>query len=443
MTTSTTEPTARLRVVLRTGALGVLVLAAATGALLGQASSIEVEDGAPIDVETFPSRTWEAPFGYVLHQSNADGDHVELVAIDEDGTVLGRSPGYSQRLARVSAAGDVLVFDDVHDSSGRTSATALTVTRFEGSVLQEQWSRGFTVDGSEDVVEELDLVAHDQSGRSVVYGCARTAGCLLIGVDARGRELWRRSADGNWAATHADAGRRERPWPVPEELVVIQNPLSGEPEENHPIHAVDVATGAFTELPEAARLAAGDALHATSRVEGGDCEIGVLRARRVAWRRNAPCSHNGGPPHLEVFGETATYVSDQDELVVVDLLRAKVGRLPGTAAPRAISGTATTAERSHDGTVELRRTTDDEALFEAEKSWRVGDVGVDTVVLHRERTSLNPFAPDRWTEVLVVDSRTGSLCASTTLSGRYGSNRALASCRALVEVDGQTHFVGP
>ena len=443
MTTSTAEPTDRRRVARNIGVLGILVIATTAAALLWHASTVEVEEGAPVDVDVFPVRAWPASVGYVLHESNPESDHMELVAVGDDGTVLGRSPGDSGRLARVSAAGDVLVFDDVDDSSRWFSATELTVARFEDSVLQEQWSRGFTVEGSDEVVEELDLVAHDQSGRSVVFGCASTAGCLLIGVDARGDELWRRSADGSQPATPTETAHAGRPWPVPEELVVIQDPLAGDPEDNHPIHAVDVATGTLTELTEGARLVAGTGLQVTSRVEGDSCEIEVLREQQVAWRSDVPCSHDGGPPHLELFGETATYAGEQGELVVVDVLREELGSLPGRPSSHAISGSATTAERSADGTVVLRRIADDEVLFEADRSWRIGDVGVDSVVLHRERTSRNPFAPDRRTEVMVIDSRTASTCASTTLAGAYGSNRALAGCGALVEVDGQTHLIGP
>lgn len=438
------EPTARLRPTIAIGVVAVLAIATAVAVMLWHASTIEVDEGQPIDLETAPIAGWSTPFGYVVQEQGVQEGDIRLVGISEEGSVLGRLSEIPGRLAKVSTTGAVLVFDngDEVDPSSFFSATELTLATFDGSALEEQWSQGFTAQGSDEALEDLDLVAHDLQGRSVVYGCAAAIGCQLIGVDALGAEMWRIPADELTAATPAETAHDGRPWVIPEELVVIEGAWSGDGEDNHPIRSVDVATGATTDLTDGARVVAGNGFHVTTRTEGDECQIEVLREQQVRWQSTIACSSDGRAPHFELFGETLTSLDADRELVVIDLGREEVGRLPERSARGSLTGAGTLAERTEDGAVVLRRTADQEVLHEYGSDWRIGDVGSDAVVLYRERTSRNPLAPGHRTEVVVHSASTGDLCADITLEGRPGRTLALAGCRAVVEVDDQFHLLG-
>lgn len=442
---------AHRRTLLPLGGVLLVLIIGVVAALVWHASTLESHDDVRGRVDVSTVDVWAAPFGYVLVGGNDSGQAFELVALADDGTVRGRMELPSGRLAEIGAAGDVVFSDNADPDTLGPEVSEITAHRIEGDSLQQLWSQGFTVEGSDEPLGELDVVAHDDRGRTTVHGCSASDGCWLIGVDLTGEELWHLDADGLQPAASAERDGGQRPWLVPEELSAIRSSTVVRAPENRPVLAIDTATGAFEEVTTGARVVTGDGFSAVSRLEDDGCGVEVVRNGAVTWRTDGPCDEDERTPLINVQGDTVSYRSG-DEVVVIDVADETMGTIPG-GIPGGVgtyrTGVGTVLE-AEDGLV-LRRIADGEVLHRAGSGWVARSIGDDAVVLQRDHRSANPFASRKITEVVVIDVADGSVCARGRFEGGPAQDspamhrpfRALAGCTALAEIGGVTYLLGP
>ncbi len=429
------------------GAGAVVIVIGLIIALVWHASTLEVRDGVRGQVDVVVLDAWATPWGHLVVGWDAEAEAEELVALADDGTILARTEMPPGRLAQVAMSGEAVFFDDDDERpASLAGATEIRAHWFEGGGLVHAWSRGFTVDGAEQPMAELSVVAHLPRNQTVIHGCAGSEhGCWLIGVDSSGEELWRLDADQLRPALAAERRDDQRPWLVPEELLVVQSEQALTDDENRPIVRVDPASGELEEVAHGARAVSGQGFAVISRFEDDGCSLTVVSDRVVVWRPAVPCGDEGQAPRHSVIGHIATFRAG-DQMVVADVAQEAIATLPYSPQP-VLTGVGTVHE--HEPTRQLRRLADDTVLFEIGSGWFAPVVGDDAVVIRRTHRSRNPLAANPSTEVMVIDATDGSVCAHARFDGEPVREweqaqpvLALSGCAALVEVDGVTHLLG-
>lgn len=427
------------------GAIASVVVAAVLLAgMAWHASSLEFGDDVRGEVDVVALDGWATPSGFVVVSADERTGARELVTLSVDGDVLARAEVGSDRLAQISMAGDVVFLDDGYTRGALVGAAEISAMRVVGDGIEEVWTRGLTDDDSGEQMVELTVVAHARSGETTLFGCARTAGsCWFVGLDPTGSEQWRMEAGDLRPSQAARRSGEDRPWLVPEELVVVYRPVSLASRENRPVLRVDVTTGETMKVASGARAVVGDGFVVVSNVDDAGCGLVVLREGSQSWSTEVPCGEEDRAPLHELLGRTVTFTSG-DQVVVADLDEERTGTFPREAAVNWTG--AGTAVAVGDST--RIHTVADELVADFGSGWNSGAVGLDTVVLRRIHRSSNPFAADASTEVKVIDVSDGSVCAHVRLDGESTTTAtappalALPGCAALVEVDGTTHLLG-
>lgn len=425
--------------------IGAAVIAAVVLAgLIWQASTLEDRHDVRGTSDVLARYAWAVPGGYLVDAWDSGTENQELVVLDPDGTVVGRHDPPPGRFSQLSTAGGVLFHDDVDEDTTdlAVGATEITARRIDGGQLVEMWSRGFSVDGADDQLIELEVAAHDDKDRTVVFGCSAADGCWFVGVDSDGQDLWQVDAADLRPAADADRYPQTlgRPWIAPSDLIVHGSSNLASEDGNLPVLAIDIATGTTEEVTTGDRVVTGDGFAAVARRSDGVCTVEIVRDREVAWAAEVPCGNEGRSPFITVRGDTVSHRTGGEE-VVVDSVAEDWAVIPLESRFRRTGG-GTVLEGGR-GVLMLWRIADEVVVHRADSDWFTADVGEDTVVLRRERGSANPLAPDT-AEVLVLDARDGSECARARLEGQPARPLiALPGCAALVEIGGRTHLLGP
>lgn len=423
------------------GAIAVAAAAVVVGTLLFRhASTLEVRDGVLGEVDVVAVDGWSAPTGPVIVDGDERSGARSLVALDLDASVIATKELGRDRLARLSMAGDVVFLDDADRRDVLLGAEAVSAVRLDDGGFEEMWTLEPSVD--DDQLIELDVVAHSPSGTTAIFGCARGSGdCWFIGVGPSGDERWRTEAKDLRPAMVSDRSHDGRPWLVPEELVAVDDPFATGERPNRPVLHLDMATGDTREVGTGARAVIGRGFTAISAMDDGGCRLVIVHGGSEDTSVPVPCDGDDAPHH-SVFGRTVTFTA-ADELVVLDVDGDRSGTFPANDV----------ATRTGVGTVVVApglqiRSADGKPIIDMGSGWKVGDAGLDTVVVHRIHRSSNPFAADTSTEVRVLDASDGSLCAHARIDGeptRTAPERrflALSGCTALAEIDGTAHLLG-
>lgn len=439
-----TRSLAGSKVALR-GAIAVAVgLAVFVGALVWHASTLEIREGVRGEADVVVSDGWSIPSGFFVVSTDERTGGRALAALAEDGEVLTTVDISRQRLAQVAMAGDVVFLDDGHRPSAWFGATSISVVRLDDGRFVQAWSQGFVDDESGEVLVELTAVGHAPSGETAIFGCAREAGrCWFLGVDPAGKELWRLPADDRWPTPVAERNVEQRPWLVPEELIVIGGREHEDGRRDRPIFQVDLGSGEVTEVATAARAVTGHGFTVLATVDDDGCDLLVVRNGSAGQPVEVPCADDGGAPRHTVVGTTVMFTT-QDQVVAVGIDHERIGTYPSESV-LTWTGVGTVLTREPD--LQLR-TVGGDVIADLGSDWASSAVAHDTLVVRRTHRSANPFAADVRTEVQVIDAADGSVCARARIDGEpsgtvpHQSLLALAGCSALVEIGGTTYLLG-